>query len=96
MTETYKISDFTIDLDDYGRLVSSSKPGFVENMKKSLEEANGDDFLFMDDENGLWFHFFIDNYEYPNVHVFDPDKLSDKEKLMLNLLSYSTNNKDAL
>lgn len=83
MIKTFKVKDFTIDLDDESRLVGSSIPGFVKKMKSRLSEPESDDIVIIDETQKLYFHFYAEEY----VHIFPFDKLSDRERMMLFMLS---------
>lgn len=90
--ETFKIKDFTIDLDDESRLVGSSIPGFVEKIKSRLSEPESDDILIIDEKQKLYFHFYAEEY----VHIFEFDKLSDRERMMLFIFSEVIDNVEEL
>lgn len=76
MIKTYKIRDFTIDVDEESRLVGSSMPRFVEKIKSRLSGVNDDGILIKDKEQNLYFYFHDKEY----VHIYDIDELRDSAK----------------
>lgn len=84
-TQTFKINNFTITVNEYKELVSSTKPGLIEEIKKQMREYE-DDLYYIDYINGQYFRFFSEDYDErmkPMMDVWDAKDLDDRERSVL-------------
>lgn len=87
--ETFKIRDFTVELDDYYGLVSCSEEGLLESLQEYMQD-NDLDLYWTDEETDTIGRLYLD-YKYESkcsifLDVFDRKNVSDQEISLIHLL----------
>ena len=85
--DTFKIANDTITLDDECRVVSCSKPDFIESALKEIKDC-GDDLYYIDYVNSQYFYFYSYREGQLFAEVWSADKLSDQERSVLVVSNY--------
>lgn len=60
-TQTFKIDNFTITTNEYKEIISSTKPGLLEEIRRQMWEVE-DDLYYIDHVNYQYFRFFSEDY----------------------------------
>lgn len=92
MAETFKIRDFTVELDEYCGVVSCSEPDLLDKLYEYMKD-NDQDLYWNDEKTNTIGRLYLD-YRYGSdccifLDVFDRKKMSDREISLMYVLGDS-------
>ena len=89
-TKTFKIDNFTITTNEYKEIISSTKPGLLEEIRRQMWEVE-DDLYYIDRVNYQYFRFFSEDFFSKDciekmkvkMDVWDQKDLDDRARSVL-------------